>query len=573
MALSALLPAAHPIIIDGLFDDWADVPAAYSDSSGDGPDEDFDELKVTNDDDFLFLFFTFHDGEHLLQDWNTIHLYLETDDDPTTGWSFHGIGAELDWCFGCRSGTMVIDNEATDITQNDLTLRTAPTVTGTAFEVAIHRNSAPLTLNGAQSATVIRLVLASDEPDGDRLPDEPGGVSYEFDPTPVPAPEPLPLGKTDDQQLRILTYNTLQTGLFDAERQPRFRRIIQALAPDIIGLQEHYQNPDGVDSLIAAWLPGSAWYRSTGYAGNLVVSRFPVVHDTVLIASGRTQAVLLATESVLGSDLLLLNSHFACCDANASRQHDADELIQVLRDWRYGTGPFPLAAETPIVHLGDFNLVGYRQQLLTLTAGDIVNEAAFGPDFAPDWDGTDLADLFSRHTHLRMGYTWRNDQSSYSPGKLDYLLYTDSVIEIGNHFVLNTLVLPDSVLVAYNLEREDTPLASDHLPRVMDIAAVHPVAVDNTSAFRLPGSLHLGPVYPNPFNAIINIRVEVVAAVKVRLTVCDLRGRVVTTLVSGVVTPGSHRYRWDAARIGTGIYFIRLESPAGVQARKVVVLK
>ena len=77
------LPAKHcwsgdPITIDGLFDDWALVPVAYSDISGDGIDEDFAELKITNDNDFLFLKFSFRNSEHLLQDLNNIRLYIDT---------------------------------------------------------------------------------------------------------------------------------------------------------------------------------------------------------------------------------------------------------------------------------------------------------------------------------------------------------------------------------------------------------------------------------------------------------------------------------------------------------------
>ena len=77
-----------------------------------------------------------------------------------------------------------------------------------------------------------------------------------------------------------------------------------------------------------------------------------------------------------------------------------------VRDLKNGLGPFTLEYDTPIVHVGDFNLVGYRQQLTTLTDGDIVYEASYGIDFLPDWDDSPLTDLFSRQTHIRMGYTW-----------------------------------------------------------------------------------------------------------------------------------------------------------------------
>jgi endonuclease/exonuclease/phosphatase family metal-dependent hydrolase len=140
-----------------------------------------------------------------------------------------------------------------------------------------------------------------------------------------------------------------------------------------------------------------------------------------------------------------------------------------MREWKTGDGPFLLNFGTPFINMGDFNLVGYSQQVKTLRDGDIVNEAEFGEDSPPDWDGTSLVDLFSRHTHIRMGYTWRSDRSSFSPGKLDYIFYSNSVIEIGNHFVLNTLAMPNSELLSYGLQTDDTQFASDHLPRVVDI--------------------------------------------------------------------------------------------------------
>ncbi len=69
--------SGSPITIDGQFEDWTSVPVAYSDISGDGIDEDFAELKITNDNDFLFLKFSFHNSEQLIQDLNNIRLYID----------------------------------------------------------------------------------------------------------------------------------------------------------------------------------------------------------------------------------------------------------------------------------------------------------------------------------------------------------------------------------------------------------------------------------------------------------------------------------------------------------------
>ena len=465
--------ASFSVTIDGLFDDWGSIPVVYADPAGDGTDEDFSMLKIANDNDFMFFSIEFHDGEHLMQNWNDIHLYLDTDAEVNTGLPVHGIGAELDWCFGCRSGYYYIMDGIIEISQNDLTLRIAPTITGERFEIAISRSSAILTMDGTQEPTTIKIVLQGGGEAPDILPDEPGGIEYEFDSTPVPSPEIITLGKNEMEHLRILSYNVRQNGLFDPERQAEFERIIKALEPDIMGFQEAYDDNDtndvnDIEALFEDWFPEVNWHVSSEWNGNFVVSRYPILHQGN--HSWRSMGVLLDTEEDLGTPLFFINSHFSCCDADDNRQEQVDELMGFVRDLKNGLGPFTLEYGTPIVHVGDFNLVGHRQQLTTLTDGDIVDEASYGIDFLPDWDDSPLTDLFSRQTHIRMGYTWRNDNSEYNPGKLDYILYTDSVLEPVKHFVLNTLAMSEEDLSFYDLESEDTNQASDHLPRLMDIS-------------------------------------------------------------------------------------------------------
>lgn len=68
------------------------VPVTYSDISEAGMDEDFAELKIANDHKFLFLKLSFHNCEHLLQDFNSIRLYIDTDNNNRPELSIHGIG-------------------------------------------------------------------------------------------------------------------------------------------------------------------------------------------------------------------------------------------------------------------------------------------------------------------------------------------------------------------------------------------------------------------------------------------------------------------------------------------------
>jgi endonuclease/exonuclease/phosphatase family metal-dependent hydrolase len=557
------------ITIDGLFDDWETVTIAYKDSIGDGNDEDFAELKITNDNNFLFLKFSFYNEEYLLQDLNSIRLYIDTDNNNQTGLQTHSVGAELEWCFGCREGIYHSPSGSVSIEQAKIVLRSAPTITSTKFEIAMSLNSEPMTLGTSQTPDTIAIVLeASDVLEV--IPDHSGGVLYTIDTDLVEPPIPIPLKRKHQDDVRVLTYNTLAGGLLDINRQEHFHRILQALKPDIMAFQEQTRG-DQVTTLT------QEWFRDRDFNGvelgnnNIIVSRYPILDQAVITGSGRTMAVLLQTEPVLGANLLILNSHLACCTNNESRQHDADEIIMVMREWRAGEGPFTIPEKTPILHLGDFNLVGFSQQLKTLAEGDIVDEASFGEDFLPDWDDSPLTDLFSRHTAIRMGYTWRNDNETFSPGKLDYILYTDDVIELGNHYILNTLAMSDSVLDKYRLLPDDTNLASDHLPRIMDVASVTPLSTGVIA--KGPQKFELSQNYPNPFNSRTVINYELPITNFVELTIFNLRGQKVLTLISEKQKVGNHQVEWDASGFASGVYYYHLKAGEFQGVKKMVLIQ
>jgi hypothetical protein len=125
------------------------------------------------------------------------------------------------------------------------------------------------------------------------------------------------------------------------------------------------------------------------------------------------EAFLLDLRPRHGSDLLVILAHPPCCEANAARQAAVDAIMAFVRDAQARRGPVALVPRTPIVLMGDFNLVGSAQQLRTLVAVEIVNTPQFGPAFSPDCDGSALQDLVPRHPDQRMTYTWRSPLSAY----------------------------------------------------------------------------------------------------------------------------------------------------------------
>ena len=568
---SSLLYSGHPITIDGLFDDWAEVDVSYSDSQGDGADADFADIKITYDNDFLFIYFNVHDGEYLMQDWNEFHLYIDADNDTTTGYFINGIGAELDWLFGDRSGSYYIMDGIIDIYQNDLTLRMAPTITNHEFEICISRNSNVLTMDGTQVLVEGKVILTDTGQNADQIPDENGGISFSIGEDYIVPPTPITFDKRDETDIRLVTHNVWSSSLLDSYYQEYFQRIYQALDPDIVALQEMYENTNQLHSLFNDWFPDEQWYVSSQFRDNIIISKYPVLEEDYFTSSERTMVALLNTDDELGSDLIIFNSHLACCDNDESRQYDADEFVSNWRDWRENdNGPFTLTEGTPFVYVGDFNLVGYRQQLTTFTEGDIEDENTFGDDYSLDWDNTSIADLFSRHSHIRMGYTWRRDNSSFSPGKLDYVLYTDSVLDTSKHFVFNTLTMDSASLAEYGLEAMDSYNSSDHSPRVLDIKI--PADVEIGEAV-VPKNIKISAPYPNPFNPQTAIQIELNENMHLYVAVFDINGRVVKQLINGYLQKGNHEITFNNKGLTSGIYFIRIEGEGIQHTSKVVLLK
>jgi len=83
---------------------------------------------------------------------------------------------------------------------------------------------------------------------------------------------------------------------------------------------------------------------------------------------------------------------------------------------------------------------------------------------------------------------------------------------------------------------------------------------------------------PNPFNPATTIRFSIPEAGNVRLTVLDVNGRIVRTLVSGDRAAGEFPVVWDGKddagrEVGSGLYFARLEAGELKATRKMVLLK
>jgi photosystem II stability/assembly factor-like uncharacterized protein len=95
----------------------------------------------------------------------------------------------------------------------------------------------------------------------------------------------------------------------------------------------------------------------------------------------------------------------------------------------------------------------------------------------------------------------------------------------------------------------------------------------STQSPSIPVAMALEQNYPNPFNPTTVISFQVPVASHVKLTVFDMLGRVVVTLVDENKPGGVHAVQFDAAGLASGVYFYRLRTGAGTFTKKMLLVR
>ena len=90
----------------------------------------------------------------------------------------------------------------------------------------------------------------------------------------------------------------------------------------------------------------------------------------------------------------------------------------------------------------------------------------------------------------------------------------------------------------------------------------------------LPDGYRIGQAYPNPFNPMTQLSLEVSVAQKVVVDVFDMMGRQVAELFSGEVSSATPRnVTWQADEASSGVYIIRVIGERFHEVRQVTLLK
>ena len=458
--LASSFSAQSEITLDNKFEDWNTAQSWTSESGG-----NVNRVAITHDVDWVYFYIRTTSEVALDENTlpNSICLVIDFDNDPATGSNYSnlGLGAEMVLDFPSRSVTVFSSNGvSSELGINNVGVHAAPVYSAFEFEIALDRSLVNLG-NGDMKFLFYEGDASSSIPQG-------GGIHALTDFNSFLTPTPLERAANTD--VRVAFWNVKReldnTSVYDS-----YNRILDATNPDIIGFSEvEDYTPAFVVGLLDMWLPlegGASWFVEKDDYDLMIASRFPIVSTFPTI--NRQMPALISTEGVWGVPTLFTCSHLKCCGGDSQRQEQADDYMSFLRDAIEPGGVLDLPEGSPIVYGGDLNMVGLSGPINTLETGDIFNNNVYGSDFSPDWDGSDLTQVVARLTDRAMDYTWRNDSGSYMPGKLDYIVVSDAVVEVLRAYSLQTSDLPEARLVQYNLESADAVNASDHFMVVADL--------------------------------------------------------------------------------------------------------
>ena len=112
------------------------------------------------------------------------------------------------------------------------------------------------------------------------------------------------------------------------------------------------------------------------------------------------------------------------------------------------------------------------------------------------------------------------------------------------------------------------------------IGAVHSADVVNVDNYKVlfPDKLRIYNAHPNPFNPVTSLSYDLPNNSVVKITVHDMMGRVVKTLVNDSQTAGFKSVQWNATNdknepVSAGLYLYTIQAGKFRQTKKMVLLK
>lgn len=125
----------------------------------------------------------------------------------------------------------------------------------------------------------------------------------------------------------------------------------------------------------------------------------------------------------------------------------------------------------------------------------------------------------------------------------------------------------------YEFPSVNPPASSEDYKNRIYFRTVSYITGINDENSAIPTGYALAQNYPNPFNPTTTLAYNIPVAGQMRLTLFDVLGREVSTLVNGTVSAGRHEIRFDATQLASGMYFYKMDAGSYSAVRKMLLMK
>ena len=89
----------------------------------------------------------------------------------------------------------------------------------------------------------------------------------------------------------------------------------------------------------------------------------------------------------------------------------------------------------------------------------------------------------------------------------------------------------------------------------------------------LPEQPVIATVFPNPTRAGVTLQIELSEPEYTELTIHDLTGRKIASLMDQSLSAGQHQIRWDAEGLPSGLYMARLTVGTTVDSKPITLIR
>ncbi|MGE5682166.1 MAG: FlgD immunoglobulin-like domain containing protein, partial [Bacillota bacterium] len=283
-----------------------------------------------------------------------------------------------------------------------------------------------------------------------------------------------------------------------------------------------------------------------------------VTNDGIVASNDASKVLQMVVGSI--ATPAAASEDFYAADAKADNLIGAMDAYYILSYVNNGKYPDNTLAKETVTGDIAFGRISSKEEIVTvpvtLTGAQNVHSIKLSLDV-----DNNLVDLSAVNSSLPEGWMMLHN---YADGKLN-------IVMVGLEPVSNGTVAS----INFALKNKE---ARAELAGTISLNDAPESALSKIGVKQVPAQFELSQNYPNPFNPTTTVKYSLAVDTKVTLSVYNMVGQKIRTLVDGQQESGYYSINWDGTnelgqKVASGIYIYRLETGSFISSKKMNLLK